>query len=95
MARTRTDVTEADIRTWCCQYLGRVLKLPPERIDHQATFNWLGLDSAESLFLVSALEDWSGLELASDTAVEHPSVAELARYIVGRLDASRGPRPSA
>ncbi len=95
MARIRSDVTEADVRDWCCQYLARALKLSPGRIDHQATFSRLGLDSAESLFLVAALEDWSGLELASDIAFEHPSVSDLARYVIGRFDESRGSGASA
>ena len=40
--------------------------------------------SAESVFLVSAIEDWLGLELASDTAVEHPTIAQLASFVADR-----------
>jgi acyl carrier protein len=38
------------------------------------------------VFLVSAIEDWLGLELASDTAVEHPSIAQLADFVADRVN---------
>ena len=79
-------VTQPEIATWCADYLRRTLKLPDGPIDMNAEFPSLGLDSAESVFLVSAIEDWLGLELASDTAVEHPTIAQLANFIADQLD---------
>ena len=78
------DVTEHDIQAWCTNYLRTALKLR-EAPDVHAEFASLGLDSAESVFLVSAIEDWLGLELASDTAMDHPSIAQLARFVADRL----------
>ena len=83
------DITKTSIETWCRQYLARVLKLAPHGIDPQASFSSLGLDSAEAVFLVSALEDWTGLELSSDIAMEHPSVADLTRFIASKLGVCR------
>ena len=34
------------------------------RIEDDANFAGFGLDSAESVFMVTALEDWLGLELS-------------------------------
>ena len=79
-------VTQPEIAAWCADYLRRTLKLPDGPIDVNAEFPSLGLDSAESVFLVSAIEDWLGLELASDTAVDHPTIAQLADFIVDRLN---------
>jgi acyl carrier protein len=79
-------VTQPEIAAWCADYLRRTLKLPDGPIDVNAEFPSLGLDSAESVFLVSAIEDWLGLELASDTAVEHPSITQLAGFIADRLN---------
>ncbi|HEX3346634.1 MAG TPA: acyl carrier protein [Acetobacteraceae bacterium] len=87
MARLKTDATEAQIQDWCCTYLARALRLKAEKIDRTATFASIGLDSAEALFLVSALEDWSGLDLDSDTAYEHPSVAQLSRFVIECIQA--------
>jgi acyl carrier protein len=86
----RTDVTEADIQAWCAAYLRKALKLGALDVAVDTEFPSLGLDSAESVFMVSAIEDWLGLELASDTAVEHPSIAELSRFVAGQLE--RSPR---
>ena len=42
--------------------------------------------------MVTALEDWLGLELESETVIEHPTVTELARFIMKRLaDRSAAP----
>jgi acyl carrier protein len=90
MAARQAEITETDIQDWCCQYLARVLKRTPDQIDRQARFASIGLDSAESLFLVSALEDWSGLELDSETAFDHPSVAELSRFVASRISGQYG-----
>jgi hypothetical protein len=42
------------------------------------------------VFLVSAIEDWVGLELVSETAIEYPSVALPARLVAGRLAVKAG-----
>jgi acyl carrier protein len=80
-------VTESDIKAWCAAYLRKKLRLPDTPIDADAEFVSLGLDSAESVFLVSAIEDWLGVELASDTAIEHPTLAQLARFVASRATA--------
>jgi phthiocerol/phenolphthiocerol synthesis type-I polyketide synthase D len=77
--------TESDIRAWCADYLRKALKLPDDPVDAHAEFARLGLDSAESVFFVAAIEDWLGVELASDTAMEHPTLARLARFVAGQI----------
>ena len=90
MPKPMFDVTEPDIQTWCTAYLRKALKLPDTPIEVNAEFLGLGLDSARSLFLVSAIEELLGLELASDTAIEFPSVAQLAHFVAGRLGVKGG-----
>ena len=77
--------TQPEIRAWCAAYLRRTLKLRDAPIDDDAEFASLGLDSAESVFLVAAIEDWLGVELASDTAMEHPTLARLAHFVAGQI----------
>ena len=80
----RAEPTEAEIGTWCVRYLEQELKLPAKRIDANVKFARLGMDSAMSVFLLASLEDWLGIELEADAVFAHPSIAELARYIVQR-----------
>lgn len=87
MPQHTQDATEPEIQTWCAGYLRKALKLRDAHIDVDADFASLGLNSAKSVFFVAAIEDWLGLELASDTAMEHPTISELARFVAGRLDA--------
>jgi acyl carrier protein len=84
MPQHTPHATEPEIQAWCAAYLRKALKLPDSPIDVHAEFASLGLDSAESVFLVAAIEDWLGLELASDTAIEHPTIAQLSRFVAGR-----------
>lgn len=76
---------EADVRLWCTGYLVTALRRPADRIDPDADFASLGMDSAEMLFLVTALEDRWGLDLPSDLPLDHPSVAALSRHIAALL----------
>jgi acyl carrier protein len=75
---------EAAIRDWCVDYLARTLDLPDHTIDPEMTFARLGLDSANSVFLIVELEDWLGLELAPDLLFEHPTICGLARHLATR-----------
>jgi acyl carrier protein len=79
------DTIESRICAWCIDYLANKLKLPANRIDPHAKFSRLGVDSAMAMFLLADLEERFGLELASDSVFEHPSIIELARYVVTRL----------
>jgi acyl carrier protein len=87
MPQHAANATEADIREWCTGYLCKALKQPNAGFDVNAEFVSLGLDSAESVFMIAAIEDWLGLELASDTAVEHSTIADLATFVARELAA--------
>ena len=76
--------SETAIRDWCVEYLARTLDLPSHTIDPKITFARLGLDSANSVFLIVELEDWLGLELTPDLVFEHPTICELARHLAAR-----------
>lgn len=76
--------SEAAIRDWCVEYLARTLDLPDHTIDPEMTFVRLGLDSANSVFLIVELEERIGLELTPDLLFEHPTINELARYLATR-----------
>jgi len=79
------DGAELKIRNWCADYLAKSLQLPLERINPQTKFARLGMDSAMSVFFLVELEDWLGTELASEIVFDHPTIAELARYLAKTL----------
>jgi len=82
--------SETEIREWCLEYLSRTLGLAGQAIDPEAKFARLGLDSANSVYLIVELEEWLKLELTPDLIFEHPSVAELARHLAARLAGGGG-----
>ena len=81
---------ESEIRDWCIQYLARTLDLPADGIDPDVKFTRLGLDSANSVYLIVEIEDWLGLELTPDLVFEHPTISDLARYLAGRVAGENG-----
>jgi len=84
------NATEATIRDWCVQYLARTLELSDAQIEPSVTFTRLGLDSANSVYLIVELEEWLGLELTPDLLFEHPTISDLARYLAGRAAGENG-----
>jgi acyl carrier protein len=90
----KSDLTEGDIQDWCCQYLALVLKRSAESIGRHADFDSLGIDSAESVYLVSALEEWSGIQLSPEAAIEHPSVTDLSRFVFRTSGTGGGSDPA-
>jgi acyl carrier protein len=82
--------SESEIGDWCVKYLARTLKLLDQNIDQDATFARLGLDSANSVYLIVELEDWLGLELTPDLVFEHPTISDLARYLARRIAGENG-----
>lgn len=76
-----TSVTEAQIRAWCTQEIAQILGIASDRIGHDVKFARLGLDSANAMQLLLALEDHLGIELSPETVFDHPTIAELARQL--------------
>jgi acyl carrier protein len=82
--------SESAIREWCIKYLARTLDLPEQGVDADTKFARLGLDSANSVYLIVELEDWLGIELTPDLVFEHPTIAELAWHLAGRIASESG-----
>ncbi len=81
-SRQSTGPSESDVRDRCIAYLATSLKRPVDKIDPDAKFSRLGVDSAMSVFLLAELEDWLGTELPADTLIKHSTISKLARHIV-------------
>jgi acyl carrier protein len=73
-------------------YLARTFKTPVDRIRPHAKFARLGMDSAASVYFLVELEEWLGIELPTEIVFEHPTPAELARYVAEHHMSERGAR---
>ena len=82
--------SEAAIRNRCVEYLALTLGLSNEEIEPDVNFARLGLDSANSVYLLVELEEWLELELTPDLLFEHPTISDLARYLAGRAAGETG-----
>jgi acyl carrier protein len=78
------NVTEAEIRDWCIACVKRTIDDPSIAVVPDATFAQMGLDSATSAYFIVELEEWLGCELDPEIVFEHPTIADLACFIVTR-----------
>ena len=63
-----------------------------DRIDPDAKFARLGLDSVNSVTLILALEEWLGMELNPELAADYPTLRKLSEHLAGQLSAIPGAR---
>lgn len=73
--------TESTLRDWIRDTLARVLNLAATDIDDDLDFDAYGLPSLEAVMLTGDLEDMLGRPVDAAAALEHASVARLARYL--------------
>lgn len=83
-------LTESAIRDWCIAYIERTVGDRSIPVGPDVTFPRMGLDSASSAYFVVELEEWLGTELEPEIVAEHPTIAELARHLAGRLAGGDG-----
>ena len=77
--------SEGDIRDWCVAYLERTNGDRSIPVGDDISFARMGLDSASAAYFIVELEEWLGLELEPEVVSEHPTIAELAQHLAGRL----------
>jgi acyl carrier protein len=77
--------TADEITDWSRDHIAQTLSRPRERIDPDAKLSRHGLDSATSVQLMIALEEWLDIELAPELAMEHQTLRKLSVYIAGLL----------
>ncbi len=73
--------TEPALRTWIRAALARALGLSVTKIDDEQDFDAYGLPSLEAVMLTGDLEDLLGRPVDAEAALEHASVARLARHL--------------
>lgn len=87
----RAELTVESVRDWLTEKIAYKLEVDPAEISADDFFDSFGLDSTEALVLANELETWLGFELETTALWYHPTIAELAGYIVaekGRLTAA-------
>jgi acyl carrier protein len=80
--------SESEIRDWCLDYIRQNIDDPKIAIGPEIAFAQMGLDSATSAYFIVELEEWLGIELYPEAVFDHPTIADLARHIVGGRERS-------
>ena len=87
-------MTKDEISAFCVDQLAEILRIPKDKVDVNARFTRLGLDSAMTVYLMMELEDRLDLELSSETFYDHPTVADLSAHLADKT-AARAGQPAA
>ena len=77
--------TADEITEWSRDHIAQTLSRPRERIDPDAKLSRQGLDSATSVELMIALEEWLDIELTPELAMEHQTLGKLCGFVAGVL----------
>jgi acyl carrier protein len=78
-------MTREQIAEFCTVSLAKVLRIPKDRVQTDAKFNRLGLDSAMVVYMMMELEETLDLELSPDDFYDYPTVDALSRYLAEKL----------
>ena len=72
-----------EIQTWFQQHIASLLALDPDKVDVTADFDGFGLDSVQGVDMVTALEDWLGLDedLPIDVIFDADSIAHASESV--------------
>lgn len=76
---------EIGLRDWLVIELAKRLRIAPDRIDPDAAFADLGIDSLVAIRLSHELEKRLGTTLEPTLLWEHPNIATLARHLAVEL----------
>jgi acyl carrier protein len=86
-------MTKNEISAFCVDQLAEILRIPKDKIDVNAKFARLGLDSAMTVYLQMELEDRLDMEVAPDAFYDHPTVDALSARLAEKL-AARADEPA-
>lgn len=67
---------------WCVGTIARLVDRPAAEIDPDASFASIGLDSANSVQFILALEDHLGRELDPELIARHPSISQVRQALL-------------
>lgn len=80
------SLTVEQVQSWLIEKIAWKLQVETSEISISDFFDSFGLDSTEALVLANELESWLGFELETTALWYHPTIDELAQYIVSAKD---------
>lgn len=86
---------EESLRNWLADYLVTNIGCSPDEIDFNSSLNDLGVGSRDAVVLCGELSELLGRKVSPVELWEHPSVAELARFLIepDSADEESAPEP--
>ena len=77
----QSRVSQGQIETWLVDLIAGLLSLPRTELDTDTHLSCYGLDSVDTVSILTAISSTTGLAIPDDALIEHPTIARLAGYI--------------
>ena len=74
-------ITDEQIETWLAGLVAGLLGLRREQLDTDTHLSRYGLDSVNTISILTAISDKTGLQIPDAALIEHPTIALFASYI--------------
>jgi thioester reductase-like protein len=74
-------ITDEQIETWLTGLVAGLLGLRREQLDTDTHLSRYGLDSVNTISILTAISDKTGLQIPDAALIEHPTIALFASYI--------------
>jgi acyl carrier protein len=78
-----------DVHAWLIERVAIYLRRPAQDIDSSVPLAEYGMDSLTALALAADIEDEFDVELAPETAWDHPTVDALHASVAGEIERTR------
>lgn len=77
----------AEIGAWFQRHIAGLIAVTPDSVDLDADFDSFGLDSVQGVDMITALEQWLGVDedLPIDIIFDSASIGEAAARVAGHL----------
>lgn len=77
----------AEISAWFQRHIAALVAIAPEEVEIDADFDSFGLDSVQGVDMITALEQWLGVEedLPIDVIFDSASIREAAERVADHL----------
>ncbi|MFI0817440.1 acyl carrier protein [Streptomyces sp. NPDC021098] len=83
-------MTEQQLTAYLVEFIADILDLPPGEVGTDVPLEYLGVDSATALVLVTCLSEYLRREVRPVEVFDHPSVQELAEHLAGPVSEGAG-----
>ena len=76
----------SEIQNLICEVIANELHISPSEIIDDVSFHDLGLDSVNSIFLISEIENKLSIDIDPMSVYDNPTIKSFSKYLISLLN---------